>query len=1251
MRIDARLALFLGACTLVCGAGSRPVLAQDGDAPKVSQEPGKTVSDRFEEDGEGKESDFIRKRMAWFHDSRAFPGKTIPRGVRQAAIKERDRKVALERALREAISPETTPAEPAWTLIGPQPLTFGGYGIDAGRVTAIAIDPTNPKVVYMGGAEGGVWKSTNGGTSWKSMTDAEPSLAVGSITIDPLNHNTIFVGTGEENFSGDSYYGAGVLKSTDGGVTWTQSNSSSTFSDNPCGGDWIGAIAVHPTNDKIVLAAVEPCYYGYPGIYRSTDGGVTWTAVYTQTNGWIPATSILFDHANGNIAYAGTYDGGGVLKSTDGGVTWNAANGSGVNSLPDPSSGGRIALAMAPSNSSVLYAAIANPNNSDLLGMYKTTDGGANWSALPNAPNFCSTQCWYNLVLAVHPTNPNFVVAGGVYTYHPGGSAVTTSQDGGTTWVDQSSGLHPDTHALAFSPDGTKLYVGDDGGMFMTDTPAANMIGWTSLNSTLAITEFYPGISMDQGNVNHTYIGAQDNATEKYTGTLEWSAVACGDGGSTLIDYAETSVIYTNCIGQSFARSADDGNSWYGATNGLNSNDRTAWVPPTAIDPQHHNTLYFGTYRVYQTTDAAGLVSGAGQWNAISGDLTNPKNTNANGTLSTLAVARTDPNTIYSGSNDGEVQVTRNALSTTGATWTSVTTSSLPYRGVNWIAVDPTVATTAYVGFSGFTGFGDSLGHIFKTTNAGGIWTDVSGNLPNTPVDAILVDPDAPETVFIGTDIGAFYTTTGGTSWSRLGTGLPNVVVTGLGLHENSRTLRASTHGRSVWDLNVATLLPVPTINAVSPATAMADAPFKLTVTGVQFNTKSVVVFGGKALTTTYVNGGEVTAVANPAAGGSFAVYVMNGAGGKLSNPATVTVDNPLPTLTALSKTSVVAPGAAFTLTVTGTKFVTTSKIVWKGTALATTFVSTTALTAAIPAADLGSAGTVAVTVENPAPAGGVTLAKTFTIDNPPPTLTALSKTSVVAPGAAFTLTVTGTKFVTTSKIVWKGVALATKFISGTSLSAAIPATDLASAGTVAVTVDNPAPAGGVTLAKTFTIENPAPTLTALSKTSVVAPGAAFTLTVTGTNFVSTSKIVWKGTALATTFVSRTALTAAIPATDLASAGTVAVTVDNPAPGGGVAVAKTFTIDNPAPVLKTISPTTGKLGGAAFTLTVTGTGFVAASKVSWNGVALATTYAGAAKLTAAVPAADLAKAGTALVTVASPAPGGGTSVAVKFTVP
>jgi YVTN family beta-propeller protein len=393
-------------------------------------------------------------------------------------------------------------------------------------------------------------------------------------------------------------------------------------------------------------------------------------------------------------------------------------------------------------------------------------------------------------------------------------------------------------------------------------------------------------------------------------------------------------------------------------------------------------------------------------------------------------------------------------------------------------------------------------------------------------------------------------------------------------------------------------------------------------------------------------------------------------------------------TLTSLVPSFAAAGGPAFTLTVNGSNFQNststptgdvTTIVTWNGVQRTTTFVNSSQLTAAILATDIMTPGTATVSFVNetslpvqprgPHPfaqpdtteTGVTSLPFTITGPNPVPTLATISPTSATAGGAGFTLNVTGTNFVSNVSVVqWNGTALTTTFVSGTQLTATVPVGDIAAPGSASVTVFNPTPGGGTSSALTFTINaavsNPAPTLAMISPTSATAGGAAFTLTVTGTGFVSNMSVIkWNGTGLTTTFVSATQLTATVPVGDIAAPGSASVTVFNPTPGGGTSSALTFTINaaasNPAPTLATISPTSATAGGAAFTLMVTGTGFVNnMSVVKWNGVALATAFGSGTQLTATVPVGDIATAGTASVTVFNPTPGGGTSSALTFTI-
>lgn len=366
--------------------------------------------------------------------------------------------------------------------------------------------------------------------------------------------------------------------------------------------------------------------------------------------------------------------------------------------------------------------------------------------------------------------------------------------------------------------------------------------------------------------------------------------------------------------------------------------------------------------------------------------------------------------------------------------------------------------------------------------------------------------------------------------------------------------------------------------------------------------------------------------------------------------PGTVTITqpNPLPVLSAINPTAVIAGSPAFTLTVTGTGFIAVSTVRVGGANRTTTFVSATQLTAAITAADIQQAGSAAITVQNPAPGGGVSNELSLAINNPAPTLSTLTPSSATVGTNGLALTVTGTNFVAASRVRWKGEDRPTTFVSATQLTAQLTAADLTALGTSAVTVFTPAPGGGTSEAVNFTVTNPAPTITTLQPATAIVGGPAFTLTVNGTGFVSNSVIEWNETAQTTTVVSATTLTTQLPATLIAATGTARVRVVTPAPGGGTSAVVNFEITNPVATLTALNPSTANAGGTAFNLTVTGTNFRNNSVVRWNDADRPTTFVSATELRAAIPASDIAGPGIATVKVFTPAPGGGTTAALSF---
>lgn len=915
-------------------------------APIVAQELRHGVE--FEEH-EGK--DLVRRRTQWFFHQRAFPLSFIPAGFREKALAERDRMMpergtGTHAALLGHVPPPL-PSPSTWTAIGPQPANSFFFGGVSSRITAMAVDSCDAtnQTVYLGAADGGVWKTTNGGTSWSPLTDSQPSLSTGSLALASTGVCTatsVFYGTGEEDFSFDSIYGSGMLISSNAGSTWTPDNTFHTSApqDNSEGGPFIGAISVEPGTPSVLLASVQGTGTVSFGIWRSTNGGLNWTFEFPNTFGDVP-TDVKFDpnDATGQIAFAAMGDPfgeadlqaagvcpshpcNGIYKTTNGGVSWSRVT-SLDNALGVATSlkYGRITIALGPSTPAStpaftpIYVAIADgtQNSGPLLALEKSTNGGATFSNVSSVPPFCNSQCFYDMAIAVDPANASVVFAGGGAgamgatgtTLGEPAPTLIRSTDGGATWqdisVDSASTLqlHVDHHTIAFSPNGAIVYVGNDGGVWsstnaMNGAVTPSSVVWTNLNSPLQLTQFYPGMSAFPTSASPliVYGGAQDNGTlaSPPSSSLAWAdELVCGDGGYTAVDTTTGSpyTLYAACTilnapgvlnkNTQGGAPGTNGANWTSISTKIMEADNANFIPPLVLDAKTPAILYYGTYRLWQTKNAGST------WNAISGDLTFGGGVAANGpTITTVTVAPSDSNTVYVGTDDGNVEVTTNALkggapfspgverrgprffspkltpmqfrlfyavlfaaivlaaagsarrnkrlafgwasaalalfvivagcgsgggNGTGgggnATFTKISTG-LPPRSVTKVAVDPTTGATAYVTFSGFSGFnGDLKGHVFKTTNTGGAWTDISGNLPNIPVNDILVDPANPTTLYVATDVGVFQTTNSGALWAPIGTGLPNSQVLSLTLQKSNRILIAGTHGRGAWQLQI----------------------------------------------------------------------------------------------------------------------------------------------------------------------------------------------------------------------------------------------------------------------------------------------------------------------------------------------------------------------------------------------------------------------------------------------------------------
>ncbi|MEW6731420.1 MAG: IPT/TIG domain-containing protein [Acidobacteriota bacterium] len=780
-------------------------------------------------------------RQQWYYQQRAFPIGTIPRGARERAMKYVKEQM---RPLRSA-KINANLAGLSWRSVGPDSIPNGQVfpnGQSApvsGRVTALAIDRNNSNIIYLGAAQGGVWKTTDGGSSWTPLTDDQATLAVGSMVMDPTNSSILYVGTGEGNGALDSYFGAGVLKTTNGGATWSR-QAATTFR-----GVSIADMVINPTTPSVLYAAVTRGFAGVNGIsdpaaqqtgvYKGEGGGIIWTRLANAPSGNIQDLEI--DPTNPNIIYAtdnGKDNSGssGIFRTTDGGTTWNQLGTTGF-----PTQFGRIAIAVAPTNTQVIYASVENFNNSELRDIFRSTDGGATWAAIarPQASGFGNIcQCFYDNVIAVSPTSSNRLFFGAVNFQR------YTRTIFSEIWEDlsQSGLMHPDFHAIVFDPSNSdRMIVGNDGGIWLSSDGGDT---WSNINGNLAITQF-EYIAIHPTDATFVMGGTQDNGTLIRTTTpifvpesKTWTHSQDGDGGAVLVDFNNPSTLYHTFPRVSFERSDNGGSTWLTKRTGLNTNDRTLFYSPIAMDPSNSSTLYFGTFRLNRSTNRGD------NWAAISGDLTN------GGAISAIAVAPNSSQTIYVGTSDGNIQV-----STNGGTTFNLRVTGLPARYVTRIAVDPTNSQHAYASLSGF-----GSGHVFETTNSGTNWTNISGNLPDIPVNALVIDSSAANRLFIGTDIGVFVTSDGGVTWFELSTGLPNSAVFDLKLNNTTQSLFAATHGRGVFKLNQNG--SPPSISGFSP---LAVLPFQtLTINGSNLlSVESVAINGTRVSFTANSVGTQIT--------------------------------------------------------------------------------------------------------------------------------------------------------------------------------------------------------------------------------------------------------------------------------------------------------------------------------------------------------------------------------------------------------
>jgi hypothetical protein len=767
---------------------------------------------------------------------------------------------------------------PSWTFVGPQPMqgeqaNFGGnlFGPAfnaTGRITAIATDPTTTGRLFVGEANGGVWMSTDSGSTFTPISDSLSTTAIGAIALDTVNTNppTIYVATGEGNNSGDSYYGQGMFASTDLGAHWT-ALAGGTF-------DHVGftRLAVDASHNPPHLFAATTAFSGSAsradalfsegnltkgGLWRSTNGGTSWTQYSAATFGCelfnnssipCPATDVVIDPSNPMNVYAAIeFDN--VFKSTDGGTSFSPVcftNDAPTCTFPSAlSQMDRPTIAVAPSLSSTVYAMIGAPDQAEYVGFFKSTDSGAHWTAetvptvtlgpttIDGTSSLNFSQSFYDQTLLVSPTDATKVFFGGVGIYE--------STNSGSTWsfLAQNGGTHSDEHALAVAPDNDTIYLGNDGGAYKFTISGISMgiATFTSLNSTLSAGQIQ-GIAPHPTDNTKLLAGFQDNGTLLDTGSLGWASVETGDGGITLFDHSDpTHAYHTFAAGGTsvpYGVSANGGVTWSEFNQTFSGTDPGfSFYPALASDPNNAGHVLVGGHFVWVLNAPANTVT-----QQSSQDLTGGCNS-GRCALQDIEFVPGDQTrawtvSMQTGATPFKVFNTVQAKLSTGATWTDVT-ADLPFNTdstqATGIAPDPNHTQTAYLSISGFSA-ATGIGHIFKTTDFGAHWSRDDGNgggspLPDVPVLRILVDKsDATgNTLYAGTDIGVFRSTDGGATWSAFNLGvIPPVPVFDLEQNDNG-VIFAGTHGRGAFESNSSGATPTPTPTATSTGATSTPTP------------------------------------------------------------------------------------------------------------------------------------------------------------------------------------------------------------------------------------------------------------------------------------------------------------------------------------------------------------------------------------------------------------------------------------------
>lgn len=704
-----------------------------------------------------------------------------------------------------------------WRAVGP---AFCG-----GRIQSLAVHPARPYTLYVGAGSGNVWKSDNNGLTWTPIFENESTFTIGEIAIAPSDPDIVWVGTGEILMARSSYAGTGVFKSTDAGKTWTNMGLHDS--------QHIGRVLIDPKDANTVYVAAIGHNFSTNterGLFKTTDGGTTWSKIL-YVNERVGVIDAEMDPVDRNILYAAAWErdrkpwghvvagaGSGFYKSTDAGKSWRKI----TRGLPDGKDLGRIGVEIAPSNPQVLYILLDNetlrpgdpqardPRPQPIRGeVYRSDDRGESWMKV-NAGELGTTIGYDWNLMKVCPDNENEI--------YVAGNRFLMSKDGGKTYAQIGGTIVPllykerrefplDHHALWIDPaNPDRILLGTDHGLYVSYDRTKTWL----LNNNLPITEFY-AVAVDEEKPYNIYGGNQDNAAVVGPSTSRldpeapnlWKHVYLdtwggGDGFVTLPDPTEANKIYYFSGRTVSLKNMADGKQVNvtprppASETGLRYN----WMVPFVISPHDPKTLYYGGNKLFKSTD-----KGA-NWEIISPDLSTDPGPERQGnipygTLTTVSESPLRPGVIYAGTDDGNVQVTRDG----GKTWTLIV-RGLPSKWVSRVTASGHEAGTVYAALTGYRE-DDFRTYLFKSTDYGRTWTSIAGNLPDEPVNVVKEDPKKAGILYIGTDLGVYATLDGGATWASLCNSLPTAAVYDLVVHPRDGELVIGTHGRSIFVLDV----------------------------------------------------------------------------------------------------------------------------------------------------------------------------------------------------------------------------------------------------------------------------------------------------------------------------------------------------------------------------------------------------------------------------------------------------------------